>query len=82
MTSRDVSAAFERKYGMSFSQFNDYLRERAALLVSESLSPEERRALNQAIMQEEDDWLDWKAAEEMPDVVKEKDDFWQKIEGE
>jgi hypothetical protein len=37
---------FERKYGMRYEQFTEYLHERA-------------------IMQEEDDWLDWKVAGEM-----------------
>ena len=56
---------FERKYGMRFQQFGEYLHERSVLLESGDLSTEQRQALGQAIMQEEDDWLDWKAAQGM-----------------
>ncbi len=56
---------FERKYGMPFSQFAGYLHERSILLEKGSFSPEQRRSLGQAIMQEEDDWLEWKASKEM-----------------
>ena len=58
---------FERKYGMSFRRFNDYLHARSEMLTADSLKEEERRKLGQAVMQEEDDWLDWKAAQEMLD---------------
>jgi len=57
-------ARFERKYGMNFTQFSEYLHERSTLLASSQLSPEQRQVLGQAIMQEEDDWLDWKVAQE------------------
>jgi hypothetical protein len=50
---------------MSFQQFHEYLQERSRLLESGDLSPEQRQALGRAVMQEEDDWLDWKAAQEM-----------------
>ena len=56
---------FERKYGMRFQQFSEYLHERSVLLESGELSPEQCQVLGQAIMQEEDDWLDWKVAREM-----------------
>jgi len=56
---------FERTYGMDFQQFNVYLHERSLLLAKEDLSPEQRQALGRALMREEDDWLDWKVAEEM-----------------
>jgi hypothetical protein len=56
---------FEQKYGMSLQRFNQYLHERAALLESTELTPDQRRVLGQTIMREEDDWLDWKAAQEM-----------------
>lgn len=56
---------FERKHGMRFQQFSEYLHERSALLEKGDISAEQRQALGQAIMKEEDDWLDWKAAEEM-----------------
>jgi Arc/MetJ-type ribon-helix-helix transcriptional regulator len=58
-------AAFEREYGMSFAQFADYLHERSALLTSDTLSAEQRRVLGQAVMQEEDDWLEWKATQDI-----------------
>lgn len=58
-------ARFERKYGMHFQQFSAYLHERTVLLAKGNLSSEQRQTLGQAIMQEEDDWLDWKASQEM-----------------
>ena len=56
---------FEQKYGMHLNQFDDYLHEKAVLLLNGDFSPEQRRSLGQAIMQEEDDWLEWKASKEM-----------------
>ena len=56
---------FERKYGMSFDQFSEYLHARSRLLETGRLSPEQRQKLGQSVMQEEDDWLDWKVAKEM-----------------
>ncbi len=56
---------FERKYGMPFEQFAAYVHERSVLLEEGELSPEQRRTLGHAIMQEEDDWLDWKVTREM-----------------
>ena len=50
---------------MRFQQFSEYLHERSVLLEKGKLSAEQRQALGQAIMQEEDDWLDWKVAQEM-----------------
>ena len=58
-------ARFERKYGMHFDRFGEYLHERSALLEASQLEPSQRRSLGQAVMREEDDWLDWKAAQEM-----------------
>lgn len=58
-------ARFERKYGMRFEQFVEYLHERSVLLEEGEFSPEQRQVLGQAVMQEEDDWLDWKASREM-----------------
>ena len=60
-------ARFERKYGMHFERFGEYLHERSALLEASQLEPSQRRSLGQAVMREEDDWLDWKAAQEMLD---------------
>lgn len=56
---------FERTYGMDFQQFSAYLHERSVLLTKGDLSPEQRRVLGRAVMQEEDDWLDWKVTLEM-----------------
>ncbi|MCX6031971.1 MAG: hypothetical protein NT169_22070 [Chloroflexi bacterium] len=56
---------FERRYGMRFERFGEYLHERSLLLQTSELAPQQRQALGQAIMQEEDAWLDWKAAQEM-----------------
>ncbi len=56
---------FEQKYGMDFQQFQQYLHERSVLLENKSLPAEQLKTLNAAIMQEEDDWLDWKAARNM-----------------
>lgn len=56
---------FRRKYGMEFQQFIEYLHTRSELLQNGALSPEQRQKLGQAVMQEEDDWIDWKAATEM-----------------
>ena len=56
---------FERKYGMHFEQFGAYLHERSVLLEGGSLSAEQRQVLGRAIIQEEDDWLDWKVTKEM-----------------
>ncbi|MCG2770324.1 MAG: hypothetical protein ABIK79_02990 [Chloroflexota bacterium] len=56
---------FERKYGMRFEQFVEYLHERSVLLQDGELPPEQGQVLGRAVMQEEDDWLDWKVAREM-----------------
>ena len=56
---------FERKYGMTFERFGQYLHERSLLLEAGQLTSEQRQSLGQAVMREEDDWLAWKAAEEM-----------------
>lgn len=58
---------FEKKYGMRFEQFNDYIHDRSVLLEQGNLSEEQRLNLSQAIMSEEDAWLDWKVAREMLD---------------
>lgn len=57
--------SFRHKYGMDFQEFVAYVHTRSVMLQTASLSPEQRQTLGQAIMQEEDDWLDWKAATEM-----------------
>ena len=56
---------FERKYGLPFERFSEYLHERSALLETRHLSPEQSQVLSRAIMQEEDDWLDWKVTQEL-----------------
>ncbi len=64
-TLRQEIDRFERKYGMRFQLFGEYLHERSVLLESGDLSTAQRKTLGQAIMQEEDDWLDWKATQEL-----------------
>ena len=56
---------FERQYGMQFEHFGEYLHRRSQLLTSGKLCGVEQTGLGQAIMKEEADWLEWKAAEEM-----------------
>jgi hypothetical protein len=58
---------FERKYGMSFQQFSDYIHDRSVLLEKGNLPADQRVNLNRTIMDEEDAWLDWKVAREMLD---------------
>jgi len=55
----------EHKYGMHFGRFGEYLHERSVLLETGNFSPEQRQALGRALMEEEDDWLDWRVAKEM-----------------
>ncbi len=57
---RAIEVAFQARYGMSYEQFDAYLRARSKTL-SETPDP----MLNQAIMAEEDDAMDWKIAREM-----------------
>lgn len=64
-TLRRKVSRFERKHGMRFQQFSEYLHERSVLLEKSNLSAEQRQKLSQAIMQEEDDLLDWKVAKEL-----------------
>ena len=56
---------FERKYGMPFDHFKEYLHERSELIEKGNLSSKKHQILAQAVMREEDDWLDWKVAKEM-----------------
>jgi hypothetical protein len=42
-----------------------YLHDRSAPLVASQLSADEQRMLGQAVMLEEDDWMEWKAARAM-----------------
>ncbi len=58
-------ARFERKSGMHFERFGEYLHERSTLLEASQLEPGQRQALGRPVMQEEDDWLEWKAAQEI-----------------
>lgn len=57
----------EDRYGMGYEQFDLYLRERSQLLVSDFLTSEERHLLGQAVMEGEEDWLEWKAQRELLD---------------
>jgi hypothetical protein len=54
-----------QKYGMHFERFGQYLHERSELLAAGRLSPDEQQALGQAVVLEEDDWMEWKATREM-----------------
>lgn len=63
---RDIRG-FERKYGMSFGRFAEYVHARSELLLSGELEAVQKQSLGQALMRDEDDWLDWKAAQEMLD---------------
>jgi len=58
-------ARLERKYGMTFAEFGKYLRQRSTRLQSPSIKSGERKRLGRAIMNEEEDWLEWKAVSEM-----------------
>lgn len=60
-------ARLERKYGMAFGEFGRYLRQRSSRLQSSSLTPSEKKRLGRAVMNEEEDWLEWKAISEMLD---------------
>src|SRR3972149_5479185 len=53
-------AALEKRHGMPFDQFSAYLKERSALLSNGHLDPEQKKRVAQAVMEEEEDWLDWK----------------------
>lgn len=57
---RAVIQTLESKYAMTHEQFEAYLRSR-----SESLQVRPDPLLNQAVMAEEEDALDWKQAREM-----------------
>ena len=57
---RAIEASFQARYGMTYEQFDEYLRARSKTL-SEAPSP----ALNRAVMIEEDDALEWKIARDM-----------------
>jgi hypothetical protein len=57
---RTAVASMQAKYGMTYEQFDSYLKSRSAALAT-TPSP----ALNRALMTEEEDALDWKIAREM-----------------
>lgn len=57
---RNSIEALQTKYGMTYEQFEAYLHTRAATLLRHP-----NPTLNQAIMAEEEDALDWKIAREM-----------------
>ncbi len=59
----DRLAALEKDHaGMSFEQFSAYLKERSALLSNGQLDTEQKKRVAQAVMKEEEEWLDWKIA--------------------
>jgi hypothetical protein len=57
---RAAAESLQAKYGMTYEQFEAYLQSRSATLAAH---PDP--ALNQAIMAEEEDALDWKIARDM-----------------
>lgn len=57
---RAIIEKLQAKYGMTYDQFNAYLRSR-----SQTLATSPNPVLNQAVMTEEEDALDWKVANEM-----------------
>jgi hypothetical protein len=57
-------AALEQRHAMSFEQFSVYLKERSALLADGQLDAPQKQKVAQALMNEEEDWLDWKVARE------------------
>lgn len=60
--SRAKIAGLESRYSMSYERFNAYLKERSSLLITGQFGPEQRKKVAQAVMQEEENWLDWKIA--------------------
>lgn len=63
---RKETTEYENKHGMSFEQFTRYTEKRAEQLRQAVDWPKtERIALAQAVMQDEQDWLEWKATEEI-----------------
>ena len=57
---KTITQTLEAKYGMTFKQFEGYPESR-----SETLSSQPNPVLNEAIMVEEDDSLEWKIARDM-----------------
>ena len=57
---RSIIKDLQARYGMTYEQFDAYLKARSATLASH---PDP--ALSQAVMAEEEDALDWKIAREM-----------------
>lgn len=60
--SRSQISALEKKHGMGFDHFNAYLKQRTADLMEGKINPQDKHRVAQAIMLDEDDWLDWKIA--------------------
>jgi hypothetical protein len=60
---REVSR-FERKHGMNLERFRQYLHERSLLLERADLTEAQRQTLSRAVMQEEDECLDWQGAQD------------------
>lgn len=59
---RERIAGLEKHSGMSFDHFGEYLKERSAMLSNSELHPQQGKKIAQAVMLEEEDWLDWKIA--------------------
>ncbi|MEK7311871.1 MAG: hypothetical protein AAB382_07855 [Chloroflexota bacterium] len=59
---RERIAEFEKRHGMTFEQFGAYLKERSMTLTNGQLDEQQKKKVAQAVMQEEEDWLDWRIA--------------------
>lgn len=62
---QEIVANLEDKHGMTYREFNRYLLQRTILLESGDLPQEQVHSLGKAIMEEEEDALEWKIAREM-----------------
>jgi hypothetical protein len=63
---RKEIAEHENRHGLSFEQFTRYTEKRTEQLRQTSdWSETQRIALAQAVMQDEQDWLEWKATEDL-----------------
>jgi hypothetical protein len=60
--SRAQIALLEKKHGMGFEHFSLYLKQRTAALMEDQSDLPDKHRVAQAIMLEEDDWLEWKIA--------------------
>jgi len=62
---KEINKNFEKKYGINFQNFEKKLHEKSTQLLDQNFSKKNKLELSQNIMNEEDDWLEWKASYEM-----------------